>query len=148
MASLIKKYINDNDNFTDHDEKAVKEQLKDLFKIAGLSVPAFVPLMKFTIPFIIKLGQKLGVDILPTSFSSKTKIEINSKSERLQLLSKFSAWDGNDFKDLKLLIKTKGKCTTDHISMAGPWLKYRGHLENISKNLLLGATNEFNDKVK
>ena len=84
---------------------------------------------------------------MPTSFSSKTKIEINSKSERLQLLSKFSAWDGNDFKDLKLLIKTKGKCTTDHISMAGPWLKYRGHLENISKNLLLGATNEFNDKV-
>ena len=52
-----------------------------------------------------------------------------------------------DFKNLKLLIKAKGKCTTDHISMAGPWLKYRGHLENISMNLLLGATNEFNDKV-
>ena len=116
-------------------------------KLAGLSVPAIIPLMKFTIPFIIKLGEKLGIDILPSSFNSKVEIKINSDSDRLQLLERFAPWDGNDFKNLKLLIKAKGKCTTDHISMAGPWLKYRGHLANISKNLLLGATNEFYDKV-
>ena len=72
---------------------------------------------------------------------------MSPKSDRLQLLERFDAWDGADYKELRLLIKVKGKCTTDHISMAGPWLRYRGHLENISKNLLLGATNSFNDKV-
>ena len=60
---------------------------------------------------------------------------------RPQLLSPFSAWDGNDYTDCAVLIKAQGKCTTDHISMAGPWLKYRGHLDNISNNLLIGATN-------
>ena len=65
-------------------------------------------------------------------------------SDRLQKLEPFEAWDGNDFTDMPLLIKTKGKCTTDHISMAGPWLKYRGHLQNISDNLLMGAVNAFN----
>ncbi len=64
-------------------------------------------------------------------------------SDRLQLLEPFAAWDGNDFVDLPLLLKAKGKCTTDHISMAGPWLKYRGHLENISGNLFIGAVNAF-----
>ncbi len=57
------------------------------------------------------------------------------------------AWDGNNYEGLKLLIKAKGKCTTDHISMAGPWLKFRGHLENISDNLLMGAVNAFNDQT-
>ncbi len=65
----------------------------------------------------------------------------------LQVLSRFSAWDGNDFEDLALLLKAKGKCTTDHISMAGPWLKLRGHLDNISDNFLLGAINIFNEKA-
>ena len=69
--------------------------------------------------------------------------EIDPSSERLQRLSPFPAWSGNDLGGLPLLIKTKGKCTTDHISMAGKWLRYRGHLENISKNLLLGATDAF-----
>ena len=117
--------------------------------MTGLSVPALIPLMKFTIPFIVKLGEKIGVNILPSSFYSddSDNIKIDSKSKRLQLLERFKPWDGEDFKNLKLLIKAKGKCTTDHISMAGPWLQYRGHLENISKNLLLGATNYFNEKV-
>ncbi|MGN0021305.1 MAG: aconitate hydratase, partial [Sphingobacterium hotanense] len=66
---------------------------------------------------------------------------------RLQLLEPFAAWEGTDLKGLKLLIKAKGKCTTDHISMAGPWLKYRGHLDNISNNMLIGAVNYFNDKT-
>ena len=76
-----------------------------------------------------------------------TKIKVSSNSSRLQLLKPFSKWDGNDLIEMSLLIKARGKCTTDHISMAGPWLKFRGHLDNISNNLLLGATNSFNNKV-
>lgn len=72
---------------------------------------------------------------------------IDPESERLQVLKPFEAWDGKDFKDVPLLIKTGGKCTTDHISMAGPWLRFRGHLEHISDNLLMGATNAFNGKT-
>lgn len=72
---------------------------------------------------------------------------IQAGSQRLQKLERFAAWDGEDFKQLHLLIKTKGKCTTDHISMAGPWLRFRGHLENISENCLMGAVNAFNDKT-
>jgi len=83
----------------------------------------------------------------PTSFDADIKVEVNPHSERLQLLKRFNAWDGNDITGLHLLLKAKGKCTTDHISMAGPWLKYRGHLENISKNLLIGAKNSFNNIV-
>ena len=149
MLTLIKKYIITKDEFNDEDEVFVKEQFKDLLKLGGLSVPALIPLMKFTIPFIVKLGDRVGINVLPSSFydSEEDTININPKSERLQMLDRFSAWDGEDLKNLNLLIKTKGKCTTDHISMAGPWLKFRGHLENISKNLLLGATNNFNNKV-
>ena len=83
----------------------------------------------------------------PAEDGSGVIIDIKSNSERLQLLTPFCEWDGNDMKDLNLLIKAKGKCTTDHISMAGPWLRYRGHLENISMNLLIGAVNYFNEKT-
>lgn len=72
---------------------------------------------------------------------------IKAGSERLQRLAPFAPWDGRDFDGLRLLIKARGKCTTDHISMAGPWLKYRGHLENISRNLLMGAVNAFNGRT-
>ena len=75
------------------------------------------------------------------------KIEIKPDSKRLQFLEPFAKWDGKNFLDMKLLIKAKGKCTTDHISMAGPWLFYRGHLDNISNNLLTGATNFFNGQL-
>ncbi|OFY82229.1 MAG: hypothetical protein A2V46_11500 [Bacteroidetes bacterium RBG_19FT_COMBO_42_7] len=79
----------------------------------------------------------------------KTKISviINPDSERLQVLDPFPVWDGHDYKDLPLLIKVKGKCTTDHISMAGFWLRYRGHLDNISNNYMIGAVNSFNDQT-
>jgi aconitate hydratase len=83
--------------------------------------------------------------IPPAKDGSKIEVLVNPKSERLQILKPFSPWDGKDFSDMKLLIKVKGKCTTDHISMAGPWLRYRGHLDNISSNLLIGAINSFND---
>jgi aconitate hydratase len=70
---------------------------------------------------------------------------VDPKSDRLQLLKPFEPWNGEEFENLPILIKAKGKCTTDHISMAGPWLKYRGHLENISGNLYLGVVNAFRD---
>ncbi|MBK6398765.1 MAG: aconitate hydratase [Bacteroidetes bacterium] len=82
----------------------------------------------------------------PAADGSNVKVIVSPTSERLQLLDPFSAWEGTDLTGLKLLIKVKGKCTTDHISMAGPWLKFRGHLDNISNNMLIGAINSFNDK--
>jgi aconitate hydratase len=100
----------------------------------------------------VKLSEPIGVEfpskgfiknnigfIPPNPNGEEIEIKINPKSDRLQLLDRFEPWDGENFKDLYLLIKIKGKCTTDHISMAGPWLKYRGHLDNISNNLFLGA---------
>ena len=85
--------------------------------------------------------------IPPAENPDRIEIEIKTDSERLQLLQPFESWDGKDLLNLQLLIKVKGKCTTDHISMAGPWLRYRGHLDNISDNLLMGAENSFNDKT-
>lgn len=83
----------------------------------------------------------------PAEDGSNVEVIVSPTSNRLQLLEPFKPWEGTDLKGLKLLIKAKGKCTTDHISMAGPWLKYRGHLDNISNNLLIGATNFFNNKT-
>lgn len=83
----------------------------------------------------------------PAKDGSDIEVAVAPASDRLQLLEPFAAWEGTDLKGLKLLIKAKGKCTTDHISMAGPWLKYRGHLDNISNNLLIGAVNFFNDET-
>ncbi|MEY4904179.1 MAG: hypothetical protein RLZZ292_1994 [Bacteroidota bacterium] len=83
----------------------------------------------------------------PAEEGSGIKISVATDSKRLQLLAPFEAWEGTDLKGLNLLIKVKGKCTTDHISMAGPWLKFRGHLDNISNNMLIGAMNAFNDKT-
>ncbi len=85
--------------------------------------------------------------IAPVLDGSKVDVSINKDSKRLQLLEPFKAWDGNDLTDLALLIKASGKCTTDHISMAGPWLRFRGHLDNISDNMLIGAINNFNQKT-
>ena len=83
----------------------------------------------------------------PAADGSGVKVLVEPTSKRLQLLDPFTAWEGVDLKGLKLLIKAKGKCTTDHISMAGPWLKFRGHLDNISNNMLIGAVNAFNEKT-
>ena len=83
----------------------------------------------------------------PAADGSTVSVVVSPTSSRLQLLDPFAAWEGVDLKGLKLLIKAKGKCTTDHISMAGPWLKFRGHLDNISNNMLIGAVNFFNEKT-
>jgi aconitate hydratase len=85
--------------------------------------------------------------LAPPADGSGVDVMVSPDSDRLQLLAPFDAWDGKDFLDLPILMKAKGKCTTDHISAAGPWLKYRGHLENISGNLFIGAVNAFTDEV-
>merc|ERR1712117_958511 len=83
----------------------------------------------------------------PPGDGSGVTVDVDPKSDRLQLLTPFIKWDGKDLTDMRVLIKVKGKCTTDHISAAGPWLKFRGHLENISNNMLIGAVNSENDAV-
>jgi aconitate hydratase len=108
----------------------------------------------------VKLDEPTGFELPPKGFDvedagfqapaedgSKVTVLVSPESKRLQLLDPFAAWEGVDLKGLKLLIKAKGKCTTDHISMAGPWLKFRGHLDNISNNMLIGALNAFNEKT-
>lgn len=83
----------------------------------------------------------------PPTDRSGVNVVVDPKSARLQLLEPFKPWNGKDAKGIDILIKVKGKCTTDHISMAGPWLKYRGHLDNISNNMLIGAINIANEKA-
>lgn len=108
----------------------------------------------------VKLDEPTGFELPPKGFDVKdagyqapaadgsgVEVIVSPTSDRLELLAPFKAWEGTDLKGLKLLIKAKGKCTTDHISMAGPWLKYRGHLDNISNNMLIGAINAYNDKT-
>ncbi|MFO0485466.1 MAG: aconitate hydratase, partial [Sphingobacteriia bacterium] len=108
----------------------------------------------------VKLDEPQGIELPPRGFDvedpgyqapaqdgSSVVIKVAPDSDRLQLLSPFPAWEGTDLKGLKLLIKAKGKCTTDHISMAGPWLRFRGHLDNIANNTLTGAINAYNDKA-
>ena len=87
------------------------------------------------------------VYVSPSENHDAVQILLDPASERLQKLEPFDAWNGQDLNDLHLMIKAKGKCTTDHISPAGPWLRFRGHLDKLSDNLLLGAVNAFNQQV-
>ncbi|WP_443760364.1 aconitate hydratase [Bacteroides clarus] len=106
----------------------------------------------------VKLSEPVGEELPLKGFTAGSKgytapsnvkadIVVEPQSQRLQLLTPFPAWDGADLLNMPLLIKTQGKCTTDHISMAGPWLRFRGHLENISDNMLMGAVNAFNGET-
>ena len=108
----------------------------------------------------VKLDEPTGWELPPKGFEvedagylepvedgSDINVVVDKKSERLQLLDPFKPWDGKNITNARLLIKALGKCTTDHISMAGPWLRYRGHLDNISNNCLIGAINAFNEKT-
>ena len=106
----------------------------------------------------VKLKELEGTDFPPKGFEVKdngyvaptgkdAEVVINPGSNRLQVLKPFAAWDGKELIEMPLLLKAEGKCTTDHISMAGPWLRFRGHLENISDNMLMGAVNAFNGKT-
>jgi aconitate hydratase len=109
---------------------------------------------------LVKLDEPTGLELPPKGFSvkdagylapakdgSKVQVKIKSDSNRLQALDPFAPWDGKNLIGMRMLIKAKGKCTTDHISMAGPWLRFRGHLDNIANNTLTGALNYFNDKT-
>ena len=108
--------------------------------------------VKLTAPFGDELPKR-GFDVedagfqAPAEDGSAVQIAVNPDSDRLQLLAPFEPWDGKNISGAKLLIKAFGKCTTDHISMAGPWLRFRGHLDNISNNMLIGAVNAFNQKT-
>lgn len=108
----------------------------------------------------VKLDAPVGEELPPRGFDegssgfippaedgSSVEVIVDPHSNRLQLLSPFNPWDGKDFLDLPVLLKAAGKCTTDHISMAGPWLRFRGHLDNISNNMFIGATNAFNSET-
>ncbi len=108
--------------------------------------------IKLTAPFGDELPKR-GFEVedagfqAPAEDGSNVQIAVSATSDRLQLLAPFDAWDGRNLTGAKLLIKAFGKCTTDHISMAGPWLRFRGHLDNISNNMLIGAVNAFNQKT-
>lgn len=108
----------------------------------------------------VKLDEPMGIEMPPAGFAvedagyqepaadgSGVEVKVNPESKRLQLLTPFDSWNGDNLTGLRLLIKAKGKCTTDHISMAGPWLRFRGHLDNISNNMLIGAVNFFNEQT-
>ena len=108
----------------------------------------------------VRLDEPRGLEMPPQGYAvedagyqapavegTEVQVLVDPSSDRLQLLDPFKPWEGVDLKGLRLLIKAQGKCTTDHISMAGPWLKYRGHLDNISNNMLIGATNAFNGEA-
>jgi len=108
----------------------------------------------------VRLDEPRGLEMPPQGYAVEdagyqapavegieVQVLVDPSSDRLQLLDPFKPWEGVDLKGLRLLIKAQGKCTTDHISMAGPWLKYRGHLDNISNNMLIGATNAFNGEA-
>ena len=108
----------------------------------------------------VKLDEPTGWELPPKGFAvedsgylepvedgSSIEVIIDEKSERLQLLEPFKPWNGKNITNARLLIKALGKCTTDHISMAGPWLRFRGHLDNISNNCLIGAVNAYNNKT-
>jgi aconitate hydratase len=109
------------------------------FKLQPPSIAPEVPEDGFKIPD--------GIFVAPPHDSTNVDVVIDSNSKRLQRLEPFAKWSGNDFVELPIMVKAKGKCTTDHISPAGAWLSLRGHLDNLSDNMLLGAVNAFNDEV-
>ena len=161
MTSFNRNFAKRNDGNPNTHGFVASPELTTAFAIAGSLT--FNPMSDF---LINKKGEKVsleepkGIELPPNGFDisdrgyqapaeegSDIEVIVKSDSKRLQLLTPFEPWDGKDYTGLKVLIKTKGKCTTDHISMAGPWLRFRGHLDNISDNLLIGAVNYFNDQT-
>lgn len=161
ITSFNRNFAKRNDGFASTHAFVASPELVTAFAIAGSLT--FNPLKdKLTNEEgkEVMLDEPTGLELPPKGFSvddpgyqapaadgSGVQVIVKPDSQRLQLLEAFAAWEGTDLKGLKLLIKAKGKCTTDHISMAGPWLKFRGHLDNISNNMLIGAVNFFNDKT-
>jgi aconitate hydratase len=165
VTSFNRNFAKRNDGLSSTHAFVASPEIVTAFAIAGKL--SFNPLKDTLVNDkgeAVKLDEPQGHELPPKGFSvkdagyqapatdgSRIEVAVSPESTRLQLLEPFSAWEGTDLHDLRLLIKAFGKCTTDHISMAGPWLKFRGHLDNISNNMLIGAINAFNmetNKVK
>ncbi len=161
ITSFNRNFAKRNDGLASTHAFVASPEIVTAFAIAGdLTFNPLTDKLKNEDGIEVMLDEPVGVELPPTGFDvedagyqapavdgSKVEINVLPDSNRLQLLEPFAAWEGTDLKGLKLLIKAKGKCTTDHISMAGPWLKFRGHLDNISNNMLIGAVNFFNEKT-
>lgn len=161
ITSFNRNFAKRNDGLASTHAFVASPEIVTAFAIAGrLSFNPLKDKIKNEEGKDVMLDEPKGFELPPHGFSvedagyqapaedgSDIQVVVKEGSQRLQLLEPFRAWEGKDLTGLRLLIKAKGKCTTDHISMAGPWLKYRGHLDNISNNLLIGAINYFNDKT-
>ena len=161
ITSFNRNFAKRNDGLASTHAFVASPEIVTAFAIAGhLSFNPLKDTLKNEKGEDVMLDEPKGVELPPHGFSVEDagyqapaadgkglQVVVKADSQRLQLLEPFAAWEGLDLKGLKLLIKAKGKCTTDHISMAGPWLKFRGHLDNISNNMLIGAVNFFNDKT-
>ncbi len=161
ITSFNRNFAKRNDGLSGTHAFVASPEVVTAFAIAGdLTFNPLTDTLKNESGEDVMLDEPTGFELPPSGFAvedagfqapaedgSGVTIAVSPTSQRLQLLEAFAAWEGTDVKGLKLLIKAKGKCTTDHISMAGPWLKFRGHLDNISNNMLIGAVNYFNEKT-
>ncbi|HVX52188.1 MAG TPA: aconitate hydratase [Chitinophagaceae bacterium] len=161
ITSFNRNFAKRNDGFSGTHAFVASPEIVTAFAIAGdLTFNPLTDKLKNEQGEDVMLDEPTGFELPPAGFAvddpgfvppaedgSNINVAVSPDSQRLQLLEPFAAWEGTDLKGLKLLIKAKGKCTTDHISMAGPWLKFRGHLDNISNNMLIGAVNFFNEKT-
>ena len=158
VTSFNRNFAKRNDGLASTHAFVASPEIVTAYAIAGkLSFNPLVDTLTNDKGEQVKLDEPKGFELPPKGFSvkdagyqapatdgSKVEVKVSPESNRLQLLEPFTPWEGTDLHGLKLLIKAFGKCTTDHISMAGPWLKFRGHLDNISNNMLIGAINAFN----
>jgi aconitate hydratase len=161
ITSFNRNFAKRNDGNSSTHAFVASPEIVTAFAIAGdLTFNPLTDKLKNTKGEEVMLDEPEGYELPPRGFAvddpgyqapaangKDVEVIVSPESDRLQLLEPFPAWEGTDLKGLLLLIKAKGKCTTDHISMAGPWLNYRGHLDNISNNLLIGAVNYFNEKT-
>lgn len=161
ITSFNRNFAKRNDGFASTHAFVASPEVVTAMAIAGtISFNPITDTLKNEKGEDVVLSEPSGYELPPKGFAvddpgfqapaedgSKVQVAVDPNSQRLQLLAPFAAWEGTDLIGLKLLIKAKGKCTTDHISMAGPWLKFRGHLDNISNNLLIGAVNYFNNQT-
>ncbi len=161
VTSFNRNFAKRNDGLSSTHAFVASPEIVTAFAIAGsLSFNPLTDTLKNEKGEDVKLDEPKGYEMPPLGFDvkdpgyvapaadgSQVVVAVDPKSDRLQLLEPFNAWDGKDMSGIKLLIKAFGKCTTDHISMAGPWLKFRGHLDNISNNMLIGAINAYNNET-
>ncbi|HKH63747.1 MAG TPA: aconitate hydratase [Flavitalea sp.] len=161
ITSFNRNFAKRNDGLASTHAFVASPEVVTAFAIAGdLTFNPLKDKLKNENGEMVTLDEPAGFELPPNGFDVKDagyqapaadgsgiQVVVKPDSQRLQLLEPFLAWEGTDLFGLKLLIKAKGKCTTDHISMAGPWLKFRGHLDNISNNMLIGAVNYYNEKT-